>query len=161
MRHRRKRNLIGRPADQRKAILSHLVSALLWHGKIVTTEARAKAARPVAEKLITLAKTDTLAARRQARRFLLKVGLRYTGQQQGKPLIVEGGRGRGSESTAVKRLFEDVAPRYRDWPGGYTRIIRLGARPPRADSARAGRAVRRGDGAVLVKLELVDFEGGR
>lgn len=158
MKHRQRKVKLDRATDQRIAIIRSLVTALLWHGKVVTTETRAKLAQPVAEQLITIAKSGTLAARQRAERELMPVGLKYEGQSEGKPLIIEGGRGQGTRRTAVKRLFDDVAPQYKDRAGGYTRIVRLGAKPPRMGSHRGGLAVRRGDGAVLVKLELVDFE---
>jgi len=160
MAHRISRRQLGRAPDQRLALLRSLVSSLLWHGKVVTTEARAKEAKPLAEKLISLARTDTVANRRTARRLLYPVGLKYSGQRpDGSTLTVERpSRGKpGSVETALSRLFNDIAPQYQDRPGGYLRLIRLGAIPPRQDSSRAGRAVRRGDGATMVKLELVDY----
>jgi len=155
MAHRITQRKLGRAADQRLAILRSLVTGLLWHGKVVTTEARAKEAQGMAEKLITLSRNDTVANRRQARRLLYPVGLKPTG-----PATVTKKRPEtksGTVETAVYRLFTEVGPQYRERAGGYVRRIRLGALPPRKDSARPLRAGRRGDGATMVKLELVDY----
>jgi len=160
MAHRISRRKLGRAPDQRLALLRGVVSALLWHGKVLTTEARAKEARPLAEKLISLARTDSVANRRLARRILYPVGIRYSGPRpEGGTLTIERPRrGKpGSVETAISRLFNDIGPQYRERSGGYVRLVRIGAEPPRADSARAGRAVRRGDGAAMAKLELVDY----
>jgi large subunit ribosomal protein L17 len=107
---------LGRPSDQRKAILRNLVTSLLKHGKIETTEARAKEARSIAEKMITLGKRGDLHARRQALAFM-------------------------NDETVVKNLFEEIAGKYQDRNGGYTRIIKIGPR--------------RGDAAEMVFIELV------
>ena len=93
----------GSPAHQ-KHMLANLAASLFEHGKITTTEARARRLRPYAEKLITLAKRGDLHARRQALSAL------------------------GQDSTAVHLLFEVVAPRYETREGGYTRILKLGPR---------------------------------
>jgi large subunit ribosomal protein L17 len=136
VRHRISTRRLGLPTDQRIALLRSLVTSLLWRGYVVTTQARAKEARPLAERLITLAKTDSLHHRRLAARFLLPVGLKYSDQ-------LPGGRGLGTRQTAVKNLFEHVGPQYQDRPGGYARLLRLGRR--------------RGDAAQMARLELVDF----
>jgi large subunit ribosomal protein L17 len=94
--------------SQRKAMLRNIVTSLLKHGKIKTTEARAKELNSLAEKMITLGKRGDLAARRQAMQFLL-------------------------DETVVKELFETIAPKYADRQGGYTRIIKNGYR--RGDAA--------------------------
>jgi large subunit ribosomal protein L17 len=136
------------------------MNSLLWHGKVVTTEARAKEAKPMAERLITLARSDTVANRRQARRMLYPVKAAYSVERSdGKTVNIErAARSKpGSVETAISRLFKEVGPQYQDRTGGYVRMVRLGAIPPRQDSPRAGRAARRGDGAVMVKLELVDY----
>ncbi|GBC93334.1 50S ribosomal protein L17 [bacterium HR15] len=99
---------LGRASDHRRAMLRNLVRSLLIHERIVTTVPRAKEARRLAEKMITLAKQDSLHARRQARRFL-------------------------NDESLVKHLFDNLGPRYRDRNGGYTRIVRIGVR--RGDSA--------------------------
>jgi large subunit ribosomal protein L17 len=119
MRHARAGKKLGRDSAHRKALYSNLAGALLEHGRIQTTEAKAKAVKPFAEKMITLGKRGDLSARRKALSEL-----------------------RSPE--VVSHLFADVAPRFADRPGGYTRIIKLGAR--------------QGDAAEMVYLELVDFE---
>src|ERR1700710_1687715 len=108
MRHRKKRNKLSRNAAHREALLSNLSKQLIEHGRIKTSQAKAKAVKPEVEKLITLAKDDTLHARRQA---LSKLG---------------------HDEFIVGKLFADVAPRYTTRPGGYTRILKLG--PRRSDS---------------------------
>ena len=119
MRHQRSGKKLGRDSAHRKALYSNLAGALIEHGRIQTTEAKAKAVKPFAEKMITLGKRGDLHARRQALAAL-------------------------RSNNVVHQLFADVAPRFADRPGGYTRIVRLGQR--------------QGDAAEMVYLELVDFE---
>ncbi|NMM63530.1 50S ribosomal protein L17 [Clostridium sp. P21] len=107
---------LGRPTDQRRAMLRNLVTSFLKHGKIETTETRAKETKNLAEKMITLAKRGDLHARRQVLSFV-------------------------TEEEVVKNLFDEVAPKYAERNGGYTRIYKVGPR--------------RGDGAEVVILELV------
>jgi large subunit ribosomal protein L17 len=97
-------------------MLRNLVTSFLREGRLETTETRAKELRRLAEKMITLGKRGDLHARRQALAFLL-------------------------DETVVKKLFDEVAPRYKDRPGGYTRMTRTG--------------VRQGDGAPMALVELV------
>ena len=99
---------LGRPSDQRRAMLRNLVTSFLKHGKIETTEMRAKETRRIAEKMITLAKRGDLHARRQVLSFVY-------------------------EENVVNDLFEKLAPKYADRNGGYTRILKLG--PRRGDAA--------------------------
>ena len=108
MRHRMKTVKLQRDASHRKALLANLVCSLIEHRRIRTTLAKAKALRPVAEKMVTLGKRGDLHARRQAVAAL--------GQKE-----------------AVKKLFEEIAPASKDRQGGYTRIIKLG--PRKSDSA--------------------------
>ncbi len=117
MRHRVKGKRLGRAADQRKALLRSLVTALFEHDKIETTLAKAKEARKVADKLITTARRGDLHARRQVLRFV-------------------------PEPDVVERLFSEIAPRYSDRTGGYTRVIHKGPR--------------RGDATPMAVLELSD-----
>jgi large subunit ribosomal protein L17 len=117
MRHQKLRNKLSRDSAHRKALLMNLVKEILDHGRIKTTEAKAKVVRPELEKLITLAKRGDLHARRQALSAL------------------------GQDKFAVYKLFEEVAPRYSDRPGGYTRILKLGPR--------------RSDATEMVFIELV------
>jgi large subunit ribosomal protein L17 len=106
MRHQRKGRKLGRDSAHRKALMSNLAGALFTHGRIRTTEAKAKELRPVAERLITLARRDPtdVAAQRQAVAFL-------------------------RSKDVVHNLFHLVGPRFTDQPGGYTRIVKLGPRP--------------------------------
>ena len=116
MRHQRAGKKLGRDSAHRRALYANLAGALIEHGRIKTTEAKAKAVKPLAEQMITLGKRGDLHARRQAVAFLRQ-----------KPV--------------VKSLFDDIAPRYAERPGGYTRIIKLGPRL--------------GDAAEMAYIELV------
>lgn len=108
MRHQKKTLKLGRTAEHRKALLANQVCSLIEHQRIKTTLAKAKAVRPLAEKMVTLGKKGSLHARRTALAVLRQKG-------------------------AVKKLFEDIAPRSASRNGGYTRIVKLGAR--KSDSA--------------------------
>ena len=103
MRHRRKTVKLQRDAAHRRSLLANLTCSLIEHGRIRTTLAKAKALRPVAEKMVTLAKRGDLHARRQAIAFL-------------------------RQKDTVNKLFSEVAPACEDRPGGYCRITKLGAR---------------------------------
>ena len=122
MRHRVAGRKLDLPSDQRMALLNGLVRSLLEYEHVKTTETRAKEVRSIAEKVITVAKRSLgegsergVHARRQARRLL-------------------------NDEDLVKKLFDSIAPRFAERPGGYTRMIKLGSR--------------RGDAAPMVKLEL-------
>jgi large subunit ribosomal protein L17 len=119
MRHLNSHSKLGRNPAHRRATLRNLVTGLMEHGRITTTLTRAKAARPVAERMITLGKRDTLQSRRQAAAFLMT-------------------------PDATRKLFSDIAPKFADRAGGYTRIISAG--------------VRVGDGAKVAILELLGYE---
>ncbi len=108
MRHHVKGRNLGRPRDQRKALLKSLTRSLILHERISTTEAKAKEIRPMVEKLVTRAKTDTVANRRLV-------------------------SSRVGDAEAVKKLFTAIAPRYKTRAGGYVRIVK---RAPRADGRR-------------------------
>jgi len=103
MRHLVKGRKLGRTTAHREAMLRNLVTSFIEKERVTTTVAKAKEARPMAEKLITLGKADTLHARRQALRVLTK-------------------------ESAVTRLFAEIGPRFSERPGGYTRIVKLGMR---------------------------------
>ncbi len=103
MRHRSKTAKLKRNASHRKALLSNLACSLIEHGRIKTTLGKAKALRPVAEKLVTLAKRDDLHSRRQAIAYL-------------------------HQKDKVQKLFSEIAPASKDRQGGYCRITKLGAR---------------------------------
>jgi large subunit ribosomal protein L17 len=117
MRHQKTRHKLSRSASHRKSLLRNLAKEVIDHERIKTTEAKAKAVKPEVEKLITLAKRGDLHARREALSAL------------------------GQDKFVVYKLFEEVAPRYADRPGGYTRILKLGPR--------------RSDATEMVFLELV------
>ena len=119
MRHQRHGKKLGRDAAHRKALYSNLAGALIEHGRIKTTVTKAKAVKPIAEQMITLGRRGDLHARRQATAFL-------------------------RSRDVVHKLFADVAPLFKDRPGGYTRIVKLGPR--------------QGDAAEMAYLELVNEE---
>jgi large subunit ribosomal protein L17 len=119
MRHRRSGKKLGRDSAHRRALYSNLAGALIEHGRIKTTQAKAKAVKPFAEQMITLGKRGDLHARRLALAEL-------------------------RSQDVVHQLFAEVAPRFAERPGGYTRIVKLGPRL--------------GDAAEMVYLELVDYE---
>ena len=119
VRHQRTGKKLGRDASHRKALYSNLAGALIEHGRIRTTVTKAKAVKPLAEQMITLGRRGDLHARRQATAFL-------------------------RSRDVVHKLFADVAPLFKDRPGGYTRIVKIGPRP--------------GDAAEMAYLELVDEE---
>lgn len=109
MRHRVAKKKLGRDKGHRRALYRNLITELFRHERIQTTEAKAKAVRPYAEKLITLAKRGDLHARRQVLRWI-------------------------NDKEVVDHLFHAIAPSFEDRPGGYTRIIKLGQR--QGDGAR-------------------------
>ena len=118
MRHHRSGRKLGRDTAHRKALYANLSCALIEHGRIKTTEAKAKEVRPIVEEMITLGKRGDVAAHRQAVAFL-----------------------RSKEIAHI--LFAEVAPRFAERPGGYTRILKIGPR--------------QGDAAPMAYLELVDY----
>jgi large subunit ribosomal protein L17 len=118
LRHHRAGRKLGRDASHRKALYANLAGALIELGRIKTTVTKAKAVRPIAEKMITLGRRGDLHARRHEMAYL-----------------------RSQE--VVHKLFAEVAPRFTERPGGYSRIVRIGPRP--------------GDAAEMAYLELVDF----
>lgn len=117
MRHLNQGRKLGRTTAHRKAMMRNMVTSLLEHERIVTTEPKAKELRRVADKMVTLGKRGTLHARRQALRVI-------------------------RSNIVVRKLFDDVAPRFGDRNGGYTRILHLGYRA--------------GDAASMAIIELVD-----
>ena len=123
MRHRKIRGKLGRKKEHREATLAQLASALIRHRRITTTLAKAKATRPFAEKLVTLGKKGTLHHRRLA-------VSRLKGDKE-----------------AIKKLFEEIVPTFKERQGGYTRILKLGSR-----------ATGRNDAAPMAILEWVTYE---
>ena len=114
MAHQRK---LGRPTDQRIAMLRNMTTSLLENGKVATTVTRAKEVQKLAEKMVTLGKSNALHTKRQALSFITK-------------------------RDVVSKLFDEIAPKYAERNGGYTRIVKIGPR--------------RGDAAEMAILELVD-----
>ncbi len=119
MRHNKRFRKLGRTSAHRTAMFRNMVASLVEHGRITTTLHKAKELRPVAEKVITRGKKDTVPARRWVRQWI-------------------------PNRTLVKKLFDEVSPRFADRPGGYLRIVKLGPR--------------KGDGAEMAILEFVDYE---
>ncbi|MDD4995504.1 MAG: 50S ribosomal protein L17 [Patescibacteria group bacterium] len=116
MRHRVKNKTLDRKKAPREALLRNLVSSLILYEKVKTTKAKARVIKPLVDKMITLGKHGTLASRRQAHKFF----------------YIE---------NPVKKIFEDLAVRYKDRNGGYTRMTKLG--------------FRKGDSAEIVQIELI------
>ncbi|GKS80664.1 50S ribosomal protein L17 [Ligilactobacillus pabuli] len=122
---------LGRDSAHRKAMLRNLTTDVIVNGKIVTTEPRAKETRKFVEKMITLGKKGDLASRRRAAAFMMDVVADV--KDEGEKVTIQ---------TALQKLFDEVAPRYAERNGGYTRILKMDQR--------------RGDAAHMVVLELVD-----
>jgi large subunit ribosomal protein L17 len=122
LKHHRAGRKLGRDSAHRKALYANLACALIENGRIRTTEAKAKEVRPIVEQMITLGKRGDVAAHRQAVAFL-------------------------RSKNAAHTLFEDIAPRFADRPGGYTRVVKIGPR--------------QGDAAPMAYLELVDYVPAR
>ena len=119
MRHNVRGRKLGRTTAHRTAMFRNQLASLVDHEGITTTVPKAKALRPIAEKLITQGRVDSVHSRRRVRRWI-------------------------SDRDLIKKLFEEIAPRYQERPGGYLRITRLGPR--------------KGDGAELARLEFVETE---
>ncbi len=116
MRHNNKKPILGREADVRRALMRNLAESLIIHGAIKTTKAKARALRSYVEPLVTKARGGSVAARRLVKKHL-------------------------STESAVKKLFSDIAPKYKERPGGYTRITKIGWRA--------------NDAAEVVRIEFV------
>ncbi|DAA95604.1 TPA: 50S ribosomal protein L17 [Candidatus Gastranaerophilales bacterium HUM_9] len=142
MRHQCKKHTLSKAQDQRKALLRSLATELFVHGEIKTTMSRAKALKPYAEGLITLAKKGDLNSRRQAAKFIfdketgkymdVETAEVFEKQEEGKKLISQ---------TVLRKLFSTISKEYSERNGGYTRIFRL---PPR-----------RGDATEMALIQLV------
>ena len=130
---------LGRTTDQRLALLRDLTTDLIVNERIKTTEARAKELRSVVDKMITLGKRGDIHARRQAAAFIRSEVVDYSEEE----VTDQDGNKKTKKKPvyALQKLFNDIAPRYEDRQGGYTRIMKLGPR--------------RGDGAEMVIIELV------
>ncbi|MFV0480255.1 MAG: 50S ribosomal protein L17 [Anaerorhabdus sp.] len=119
-----KNRKFGRNADHRKAMLRNMATSVILHGKIETTEMKAKDLRSVVDEMITLGKRGDLHARRQAAAYIRDVVANEE-----------------TEQTVLQKLFDEVAPKYKDRNGGYTRVVKT--------------RVRRGDSAPMAFIELV------
>lgn len=119
MRHGMANRKLGRTSSHRKAMFRNQLASLISNERIITTLPKAKELRPLAEKLVTLGKNDSVHSRRQAASVI-------------------------SDDTLVKKLFDTLGPRFSERPGGYTRIVKLGAR--------------RGDAAEMAILEFIGYE---
>ncbi len=119
MRHRKKGRELSRTRSHRRALLRNLATSLILHERIRTTQAKAKELRPFAERLVTLARRGDVHSRQLAARDV-------------------------ADRTALRKLFDQIGPRFQDRPGGYTRIMKLGAR--------------KGDGAELALIEFLDAD---
>lgn len=139
MRHLKRTAKLGRTSEHRNAMLANLVCSLIKHKRIKTTLAKAKAARPVAEKIMTLGKRGTLHARRLA-------ASRLRARGRSLELSKEQRKKWRQDEDVVRILFDELAPVFKERRGGYTRIIRLGER--------------RGDVAKQAILEWVELPGG-
>ncbi len=140
MRHKVKGRRLSRDMAHRKALRRNLISDLLAHEQIVTTEAKARMLRPAAEKVITIAKRglakgqNNPASEVHARRLAAARIMRFRESEDEDGFI--------EEVDVVKKLFSEIAPRYAERPGGYTRIVKLGRRP--------------GDNAKIAAIMLVE-----
>jgi large subunit ribosomal protein L17 len=139
MRHLKRTAKLGRTSEHRNAMLTNLVRSLIKHKRVTTTLAKAKAARPVAEKLITLGKQGTVTARRRA-----SAKLRTRGRSG--ELSKDQYKQWRQKEDVVRILFEELAPLFKERRGGYTRIVKIGER--------------RGDVAKQAILEWVEFPVG-
>ncbi len=135
MRHQNKVKKLGKPQDQRKALLRSLATALIMHGGINVTMPRAKVLKAYADRLITFAKKDDLHSRRQALKFL------YDQEIKGAEDIQLEGQEKTIKATVLRKLFSEIGPKYKERNGGYTRIYRTGHR--------------RGDNAEMALIQLV------
>lgn len=142
MRHRVHGRRLNRDAAHRKALRKNMIADLICHEKIVTTEAKARTIRPAAEKMITLAKRGL--ANGKENPALEVHARRLAASRLPRFRVVRDDSGSREQVDVVKKLFGDVAPRYAERPGGYTRMVKIGKRP--------------GDNADMAVLMLVDNE---
>lgn len=142
MRHQTKKHTLGKAQDQRKALLRSLATELFVHGEITTTMARAKALKPYAEKIITLAKKGDLHSIRQAARYIYnKETGKYMDLASGEVFEAPQADKKLASQTVLRKLFVIIGKQYSEKKGGYTRIYHL---PPR-----------RGDASEMALIQLV------
>ena len=141
MRHQKQIAKLGRTSSHRRCLIASMLKALVDHGRIETTVVKAKELRRHADRLVTLAKKDTLASRRQA---IAKLMIRYNSLSPKEARAVKGGHlsSYNADRRVVGKLFGELLQRYLDRPGGYTRIVRL------AD-VRLGDAVATAEGGTV------------
>ena len=149
MNHKCDKRKLGLPSDQRRALLTNLTRQMVRHGYVHTTYGRAKELQRIVEKLITTAKSDTLASRREIRKILVghsssspKPVKLLAGKTDLEKLEILKQRSLINGEDLVKYLFDHVVPRMKDRQGGYTRVTKTG--------------MRRGDAAITAVLEFVD-----
>jgi len=156
------------------AILKNLVAAVLDHGYVTTTETRAKEVRGIIEKVITLGRDDSLANRRLVRRWI-PIGEQITTREKfenvtgealsykqtprkptSRPLGLKAADRKPFGERLIEKLFDEIGPRYKERPGGYLRLTKLGGESHKDKKGRLTvRPARRGDGASMVKIELL------
>ena len=140
MNHGKSLRKLGRTPAHRRALMRNLATALVLNERIETTLPKAKELRRVADKLVTLGKKNSLHARRQAMKYLMPVNRQESGNAQ--------------KTSAVHKLFEEIAPRFENRHGGYTRVVR-GRKNPEGKRLDARRD---GDGAQMAIIEFVEEE---
>lgn len=138
MRHRVRGRRLGRDSAHRKALRRNMIADLIAHERVITTEAKARMLRPAAERVITVAKRGIAKEDDVA----LVHARRIAGTKMARTRVVEDDLGARTEVDTIKKLFDEVAPRYMERPGGYTRIIKMPRRP--------------GDAAKMAMIMLVE-----
>lgn len=141
MRHRVSGRRLGRDTAHRKALRKNMIAELLIHEQILTTEAKARMLRPTAEKIITMAKRGLANGEQDPAKAIHARRLIAARIARSRVVTNEDGT---AEVDAIKKLFDDIAPRFADRPGGYTRLVKIGKRS--------------GDNADMAMLMLVDGE---
>ncbi len=142
MRHRVHGRRLGRDTSHRKALRKNLIAHLICHEQIVTTEAKARMLRPATEKMITVAKRGLVKGEQDPQSVVH--ARRLAAAKLPKIMTVEDEDGNYEDVDVVQKLFSEIAPRYANRPGGYTRMIKIGKRP--------------GDNADMAVLMLVEEE---
>jgi large subunit ribosomal protein L17 len=140
MRHRVHGRRLSRDTAHRRALRKNMVADLFSHGQVTTTEAKARMLRPTAEKIITLAKRGL--AKKEENPASELHARRQVAARLSRLRVIEDEEGFAEEVDVLKKLFSEIAPRYADRPGGYTRMIKIGRRP--------------GDNAEMAVLMLVE-----
>ena len=142
MRHRVHGRRLGRDTAHRNALRRNMIADLICHERLITTEAKARMLRPAAERVITLAKRGLAKGTPDAEVH----ARRHVANRMARTRVVEDEFGEREEVDAVRKLFDEIAPRFESRPGGYTRIIKIGRRP--------------GDAAKMAMIMLLEEEEG-